>query len=178
VTGEADKLGFARALGFDEGFHGSIFGENAIGIIKPDDFVNLQKVEMISLQALQRFFDLFGSRALGAAIDFGHEKDLLSIAITQSFAHTFLAGSIVVIPAVIHEIDAGIDGVADNPDALIGGSSLANVEAAKPDHGNFDAGSSQFPEAHVSSLNILGRWKPDKFARLILGTDRTCGHEW
>ena len=57
---------------------------------------------------------LFCCVLLCAAVDFCHQEDALSIAVLQGLSHANLTGALVVVPAVVHEVDAVIDGGADD----------------------------------------------------------------
>ena len=47
---------------------------------------------------------------LGAAVDLGHQKDLVAVVVLrQCPAHQFFAAAVVVVPTVVHEIDAAVD---------------------------------------------------------------------
>jgi len=48
----------------------------------------------------------------------GHQKGFLTIAVTQSFAHSNFALSAVVVPAVIEEIDSFIQSRSNNSNTL------------------------------------------------------------
>jgi len=65
---------------------------------------------MVGLQAFQGFVDLRGREVFSTAIDLSHQKNLLTITVAQSLAHFgfTLAVSVVVVPGVVHEVDAAI----------------------------------------------------------------------
>ena len=92
-----------------------------------------KQVDHVGLQALEGLVDLLGGRLLGAAVDLGHEEDLLAVAVAQGLAHADLAAAVVVVPAVVHEVDAGVDGGADDLDALLLVLLPADVVAAQAD---------------------------------------------
>jgi hypothetical protein len=94
------------------------------------------------LKAIERFVDLAGGGLFGAAIDFSHEEDFVAIAVAESLAHPNFAAAIVVVPTIVHEINATIDGGADDSDPFFLGR-LADVIAADPDDGDLLAGASQ-----------------------------------
>jgi hypothetical protein len=84
---------------------------------------------------LQRFVDLGGGKILGAAIDLAHEKDLFAISIAHGLSHADLAGPTIVVPTVIHEGNASIDGAANEGDALLFIGLSADVIASQTDGG-------------------------------------------
>ena len=120
----------------------------------------LQQVDHVGLQALEGLIDLPGGLLLGAAVDFGHEKYPVAIAVFQSLAHADLTAAIVVIPAVVHEVDAGIDGGADNPDTVFLVLLPANVVATQSDDAYFLAGVPKRTVTHPSLDRLIWprRW--------------------
>ena len=66
----------------------------------------------------RRLVDLLGGGLFGAAVDLGHQEDLLAVAVAQGLAHADFADAVVIVPAVVHEGDAAVDGGADDLDAL------------------------------------------------------------
>ena len=53
VAGKADVAQLAGVASLQDRFHRTAGGEDALGIIHANDFVNLQQVQMISLQPLR-----------------------------------------------------------------------------------------------------------------------------
>src|SRR5271165_1773242 len=81
VTGEPDVACFALLARPKHGFERATWREDALGLFHADHFVELQEVDVIGLQALQRLLEL-PSGAFGAAtIDLGHQERLVSIAV-------------------------------------------------------------------------------------------------
>ena len=52
---------------------------------------NCMQVDVVGLQPPQRLVDLPGGRLLRAAVDLGHEKDLLAVAVAKRLAHADFA---------------------------------------------------------------------------------------
>src|SRR5439155_16083937 len=119
VAGETDEADLAGLFGFKHCLHAAAFSEDTIGVFHAKDFVKLQQIHMIGLQTAQRFIDLFGDGGTSAAIDLSHEKDPLPIAIAQGPAHPFFAAAIMIIPTVVHEIDAAINRLTDDQNAFL-----------------------------------------------------------
>ena len=71
----------------------------------------------------------------GPAVDLGHQEDLLAVAVAERLAHADFAAAAVVVPAVVHEGDAVVDGGADDLDAFLLLLLSADVVAAQADHG-------------------------------------------
>src|ERR1700680_4586091 len=108
VAGETDKTDLARLLGFPDGLDRA-FGKNAVWIRIANHFMKLEQINSVCLQPPQRFIELGCSSSLVSAIDLGHQKGLLAITVAQRLAHSNLALSAVVVPAVIEEIYSFID---------------------------------------------------------------------
>jgi hypothetical protein len=100
---------FSGAFCFDRSFGSATFHKKASGIFEPDVFVKLPRVHMIDLKSLQGFVQLFERRAFGTPVKLGHHKDFLTIAL-PGFTDTAFAFSLVVIPGIVREVDATIDG--------------------------------------------------------------------
>jgi hypothetical protein len=77
------------------------FREKAVGVLQADVLVELQKIQMIGLQAGERFIDLARGRLCRAAVEFGHQEDLVTVAILQTFAHAHFADAVVIVPRVV-----------------------------------------------------------------------------
>src|SRR5262249_22774396 len=82
--------------------------------------------------SLQRLVDLPRGRSLGAAVEFGHQEDLLPVAIAQGVAHSPLRLAVDVVPAVVHESDAAIDCAADHRRGDFRRRGTPDVSAAEP----------------------------------------------
>ena len=76
-------------------------------------------------------------------VDLGHEERLLTVAVAQCLAHADFAPAVVVVPAVVEEGDAAVEGGADDADALLLIGLHAEVVAAEADHGDFLAGAAE-----------------------------------
>ena len=84
-----------------------------------------------------------GSPSLGLAIDLGHQERLLTVTVAQRLAHANLTLPIVIVPAVVEEIDAGIERRADDVNALLLIGLHADVVAAEAHNRNFLAGTAK-----------------------------------
>ena len=97
---------------------GAARGEDPVGIFQSNYLVELHKVDAVGAQSLKRFVDLLGGRLFGSAVDLGHEKDLLAITVPECLSHANFAETVVVVPAVVHEGDSGVDRATDDPNAV------------------------------------------------------------
>ena len=115
VPGEPDKphlAFFARLFQILQGTSGR---EDPLRIVHANDLMNLDQVQMIGLQAAEGLLQLLPGRRHRAPIDLGHQERLLAVAVTERFAHSNLTQAAVVVPAVIQEINPGIERHAHNP---------------------------------------------------------------
>ena len=81
VSCEPDIAHLSRLFCFHHRFKSATTCEYAVGIGLSNYFVKLQKINMIGLQPLQRLVELLTCREFVPAIDLGHQKCLLAIAI-------------------------------------------------------------------------------------------------
>src|SRR5260370_33397762 len=87
VTCEADKANLARLLGFQDGFHRSAFGENAVRVGGANHFVQLAEIDPVGLKAAQGLVDLARVGRLIASIDLVHRESLLAMTSVHIVAH-------------------------------------------------------------------------------------------
>ncbi len=158
VAGKADEADLARLFCRDQRFERSVGGKEAVGILQTNVLVILHQVDDVGLQPLQRLVDLGRRRRLGAAVELGHQEDALPIAVAQRVAHAPLALAVVVVPAVVHEGDAAIDGRADDADAFRPILRHADVEAAEPESGHAFTRLAELTVDHAGSLRRR-RWR-------------------
>jgi hypothetical protein len=110
---EADVAYFGRLFRIEHGFHRAALGEDPVWVFQANDFMELHQVNVIGLETLQRFVDLLCRRGFCAAVNLGHQEYFVAVTACQRLTHPHFADAVVVIPAVIHEGDAMIDGAAD-----------------------------------------------------------------
>src|SRR5664279_2633412 len=137
MPGASDIAEFTGLLGFQHRLQGSARGKDFIRIIHADNLVKLKQVHVVSLEALEAFLDLGRSARFAAAVDFGHQKHLVPIAVPQGLPHPHFAFSLMVVPTVIHERDAAVDGTADDFEAFALLHGVADVEPSQADGRNF-----------------------------------------
>src|SRR5882724_1527926 len=137
VACEADEADLARLLRLQDGLHTSAFGKNAIRIGVANHFVELEKIDPVSLKAAQRLVDLTSSGGFSPSIDLGHEKGLLAITVAQGVAHSDFTLAAIVVPAVVKKIDALIEARADDANAFLGIRLFAKMIATKPNKRDF-----------------------------------------
>ena len=95
-------------------------------------------------EAMEGVFELLLGGGGGAAVDLGHEEGFLPIAVPEGQAHAALALAIVVVPAVVQEVDAGIERRYGRCGwLLLGNVVCADVIAADADDGDGLAGAAE-----------------------------------
>ena len=112
-------------------------GEVMIGIVVVDALVHLPEIEIVGLEAAQRFLELphRDPRVASVRADLGHEEHAIA-AIGDGAAHPDFALVLVVFPGVVHERDAGVDRGVDDLDALAEPRDPAEMVAAEPERGH------------------------------------------
>ena len=117
----------------------------------------LDQIDVVGLQTFETGFQLALRNFFGAAVDLGHEKNLLPVSISQRVAHPDFAAAFVVIPTVVHKSDAAIDGGTNQANALVlGESGLRDVESPQADRGDCFSGASKGSIEHIS---LTGSWR-------------------
>ena len=114
----------------------------------------LHQVDAIGLQALQRFLDLFGCQRTGPPVDFRHQKHFVAVSVAQCLAHSIFAVAVVIIPAVVHEVDAAIDGPANDADSLLLILGHADMKSSQANGGDLLARAAQHTVDHLSRLRF------------------------
>ena len=105
----------------------------------------------------------------GSAVDLGHEEDLVAVAVAQRLPHADLAVAVVIIPAVVHEGDAVIDGGANDLDRFVHAFGVADVVAAHADRRHFHTSAAERPVAHVAAHALVERLQRQAFGGVIGG---------
>jgi hypothetical protein len=81
-----------------------------------EDLMVLNEVNEIDLEPPERLLELSRRLLFRPAVDFRHEEYFVPVAVAESFPHASLAGAVVVIPTVIHEVDPAIYRGANDSD--------------------------------------------------------------
>jgi hypothetical protein len=110
------------------------------------DLVELPQVDDVGLQAFQAVFEVLAGALGVAGTVLGHEEDFLALAVhRQGLAHDGLAAAVVIIPGVIEEGHALVDGSVHDLDRFLLVLDAADVPAAQAEDGDLDAGLAQRP---------------------------------
>ena len=163
MSGEADVAGLALLLRLEHRFGAAAGRENPLGIVLPDNLMDLPEIEVVGLQALQAVLEfehrVRGYPIVGAIL--GHQERLLSVAVLrEGLAHPHFTGARVVFPRVIEEIGAGIDRLLNDLDAL-GLIAQADVRSANSENADvlarFTKWSSGNSSGHRCLLHLIRR---------------------
>ncbi len=149
----SDLAGFLCLL---ESFDSTALGEAAICILHAQVLVDLHQIDVVRLQPLKRFVNLCGGGLPCTSVDLGHQKHFGTVAIAQGLAHPYFALTVMVIPAVIHEGDAEIDGRANQVDAVLLFFHEPNVVATHAQRAYPFSGTPECPVEHVAHSNFFG----------------------
>jgi len=154
VSGEADKAHLARLLCLQRRFQPAL--EDALRVALVLDGVELQQIDMVGAQPPQRLVDLAPRAFIVARADLCHEEDFLAKAVLlQSAAHHFLGPPVVILPGVVEERDAEIDGLVHQPDAFLVGLVGHGVPAAIAEDGDAHARLAERPRRDAARAGLL-----------------------
>src|SRR5437016_12465032 len=150
VAGETDVADLARALRRHHRFQRAVRPDRPLRIRHPDPFVELHEFDAVGLQSPERLVDLPRGTLLVAPVDLGHEKRLFAIAVAQRLSHAELARPAVVVPAVVEEVDAAVDGRAYDADGFLLVRLPPEMVAAHADQRHHLAGA---PQATIGNFH-------------------------
>src|SRR5260370_30696582 len=152
VASESDVANLPSFARFKERGVRSLRMKDTVRIVKPDDLVVLDQINVGGLQTLKRCVELFAGFFPGSSIDLGHHKRTVAVAVTQRPAHAFLTLSIVVVPTVVEKVDASIDGRTNNANCqLLVNSFQTEMPAAYPDCRHLFSGAAQCSINHLAT---------------------------
>jgi hypothetical protein len=145
-TGSMGKPWATRALGSIEGLEHAPGAVGEVGIVVEHHAVHLPHVEVIGPQPAQRLVQ-HAHREGGVApvrAHLGHQQDLLPTSRRREGPpHPVLAATVVVLPAVVEEGDAAVDGFADDAVRLGEAGRVAEVVSADGEGRDLHAGLAQ-----------------------------------
>src|SRR6266850_3743843 len=137
VSRKADIPNLARSLPVDERTIGAFLVEDSMWIVIPQDLVMLHEIDAIGLQPRERLVELPRRFRVRSPVDLGHQKDLPPVAIPECLSHSGLARTVVVVPAVVQEVDATVDRRSNDPEAkLLVDAFQSEMPASKTDRGD------------------------------------------
>src|SRR5437868_1574574 len=98
MSGESDVAKLAGLAGRDQRGIGPFLIKNTMRIFEAKNFMMLDKIDAVELQALEGFVELFGCFLFRSSVKLGHHECFFAIAIAQRLAHASFAGALVVVP--------------------------------------------------------------------------------
>src|SRR5687768_6678610 len=127
----------------------------ALGIVVERQLVHRPEIEVVGLQTPQRLLELVHPdlRIAPMRAHLRHEEDPIPAA-NEGPAHALLALSLVILPGVVHERDAGIDGFMDDPRRVLLRRHLPEVIAAESDSRHVLSRA-----AEGAARYLVGRWR-------------------
>src|SRR5262249_39783154 len=88
--------------------------------------------------------------------DLGHEEDLVALPL-QAAAEPVFGAAVPIFPAVFEKVDAGVDGLVNEPNGVVHGLQVAKVMAAEPQRRYFGASATQRPFRDRADAIVLVR---------------------
>ena len=116
VSGKTDVADLAGLLRLEERLGVTAFSEMLLRLAVESNAVDLPEVEMIGLEPLQRFVEHLQREFLVAPVrtDLGHQEHFVAASLERA-SEPVLAPAFPVLPAVVEEGDAAIDGSMREP---------------------------------------------------------------
>ncbi len=134
VSGKADVAKLTCLTRLHERGIGAFRTEDSMRVLEADDLVMLHEIDAVGLEAAEGLVELLCRLAPGSPVDLRHQERPAPVPITKGLPHPDLAGPVVIVPAVVHEGDARVDCMADDPNAQRFVHVLeAKVPPAEPD---------------------------------------------
>ena len=161
MPGEADVPNLARFLGFHCRPYATVL-EDPVRVVLVDDLVELPEIQIVRPQPLEAFVDAAHGARVVAFAPLGHQEDLVPPATArQRLAHHLLAAAVVVVPGVVEEGDAFVDGRMHHLDrrGFVLGRREADVPTAEAKHGDVRARAPQRTNRQPDPAAFPGRRK-------------------
>src|SRR5947208_8188789 len=156
VSRETDIADPPRIPRLEGGLDRPALSEDPVRILPPNDLVELQEIDDVYLESLERLLDLPGGCGPCLAVDLGHQESSLAVAVPKGFPHADLAPPIVVVPGVVEEIDACVNRRPDDAKALrLREVRRAEVEPAEADRGHPLARAAERPHGNADADSVL-----------------------
>src|SRR5579862_1746603 len=138
MSGESDEANLAVFFSLGQRLGCSIRADKKFGIVVEAHAVDLPKIEMIGLQAAQRFFQHFESKRSVAPMraGLGHQKNFVAASF-QSCTHPEFGLAAPVLPAIVEKSDTAVDGLVDHFDCGLLIGRVAEMMASEAECRNF-----------------------------------------
>lgn len=140
VAGEADEADLALLFGFDGGLEAAFF-DDVFGVVVVVALVKLPEVDHIGAEAPQAVFEVLHGAGVISIANLGHEEGFLTVAIHgEGLAHYFFSTAVVVVPGIVHEGDAVVDGGMNEMEGVLFILGAGLVVAAEAEDRDLHAG--------------------------------------
>ena len=133
--GKSDVAHLSRLACFEGRLQPALL-EHPVRIVVVDDLVKLPQVDPVGAEPAQAVVEALHRARMIALAVLGHEEHLVAPAVRQRASHDLLGAAIVVIPAVVEEGDAFVDGGVHDADGLariLHGADVPSAEAEDRD---------------------------------------------
>ncbi len=170
VAREADEAHLAGLTRLEGGPYPALV-EDPVRVLGPVDLVELPEVDVIRAEAAQAVLELAARAVMVAVADLGHQEDALAPPVHgQRPSHQLLGAAVVVVPRVVEERDAFVEGRVHEADGLEVVRDRADVPAAQAEDRDALSRSSERPRGqagrgggglareHVLRREGIGHW--------------------
>ena len=131
VSGEADVADLACLASFHRGVDGTVIGEDPVGVFHADDLVELNEIDRVDAEAAHGLFELlFVCLCVRPSILVMTKT--LSRQPLEGLAQADFGDAVVVVPGVVEEGDAAIDGLMDEVNLVLGGVLVFGRGGSRP----------------------------------------------
>ena len=174
VPGEAAVANLALLLRLLDGLEHAVGDEDRVGLRVGQDLVHLPEVQVIGLQPPQGILQhgqglLLGFLPLVVGADLGHQEHLVALAL-HGDAHPFLGAPFGVLPGIVEEGDAHINGGMDDAGGLLEGLRPGQRGAAEAERGHHLGVAAELALRHRPDGGRVG----GENGRGIAGKDHPC----
>src|SRR5580700_1523172 len=158
MTGKADETNFALLFGFLQRFSGASRTHKKFWIVVEGYAVNLPKVQVISLQSVERLLEhLHGQGSVPPVrAHFRHQERFVPAA-PQRLAHPIFTFSAMVFPTVVEKRDPVIHGFVNDPYGSLLVLRISQVVSAQSQRGNLHIVLAEFSQRNRPARSRLSR---------------------
>jgi hypothetical protein len=155
MAGEADEADFAGFARIEKSLDRAAGRKETIGIFHANHLMELELIDVAGLEPLERFIELLRGGLFSAAIRFRYQENRLAV-------------TVVLVPGVVHEVNAAVDGGADDLRRERIGSGFSDMRTADTQHGNGLAGLAETAVERIAASCFLRPWQ------LFTARNHTC----
>ena len=169
VARETDETELSRFPRLDERLDRAAGREHPIRVGRADDLVNLDEIDDVGSEPLERLLELCGGGHLRPTIELRHQEGFASIPIAERGPHSLFALATMIVPAIVEEVDSPVDRGAHDPNRLVVGLRDAEMGAAEADERHRDAGLSERAHRHLRGRLDRRRQRDGALLGCLLG---------